>query len=157
MSPSPELTPALAAFVEKLLDCTDAHDGDLVLLEAALAESGASAAALWRRSGARWSPELERGAADLLPRPDLVVALLTGALAEDLLPAGQVLVRTPPGPREAALALGGLPLAARADEERLDVLDALLRLRGCIERPQDEERASPPPPRPRTPPHPGSD
>jgi len=112
--------------LERLLSATSPDDRDRVLLEAACAGPGGPGAELWRLVGGTWRPTRERPGVVPPPPRDRVQAYLAGRLDDDLLPAGETVVRAP-GAR-LALALGG-----DHPEDRRDLLEALLVVRATLD------------------------
>lgn len=135
---NPSRARALELRIERLLASASASEGHRVLLEAALQLTGASAAGVWGRSGARWRPLASLGETDVLPEEPRLHASLAGARAA--LRPGEALL-APEGQR-LALVLAGLP-----GEVELDELEALLLVRASVLDPGALE--SPPLPSPR--------
>lgn len=120
----------LALLVERLVDCPDPAARERLLVEA-LHERGWAEAVALHHPGAdperdAWPQRLARGPADLLPDGDLVRAVATGELPEEL-PLGRRVLFAPGG--RAALALGGF----RGETADLDHLEALLAAASVLE------------------------
>lgn len=111
--------PTLERTLSRLLDSRSQTEGHRILLEAALAFTGARAAALWARAARGWNPLLAAGEAELLAEERRVRALLEDPAASAALRPGEALL-APEGRRLALL------LAGSVDEAGIDELEALL-------------------------------
>jgi len=116
---------ALDPVLDRMLAEKDEHARDRILVQAALDLSGADAAELWHRGERGWHPLLGLGEAERVPPPARVRACLEQRIGEDVLPSGEMLVRSPPSP--SALALGGV-----LDRRASDALEALLLIRDAL-------------------------
>lgn len=108
--------------VARLIESTDSHECDRLLLDAVFVLQAAEAAAIFRYAGDRWCCSLERGPSETLSAHELVVAVLEGSLSSDVLPAGRAVLRAGSGEGALALSLGG----TESREGLLDILEALL-------------------------------
>ncbi len=128
MKPDRKLEP-LARLIADLIESQDPNEGDRMLLDAVFTLQAARAAAIWRRTGeSGWRAIVERGPSETLPASSLIEAVLEGALSSDCLPPRRAILRA--GSDRGAIAL---VLAEVEDQEdRLDVLEALLHVRRAL-------------------------
>ncbi|NOT29663.1 MAG: hypothetical protein HOP15_04345 [Planctomycetes bacterium] len=119
-----KLASELGPVLERLLAAREQNVRDRILLEGALEHCRCAAAELWAAGVRGWRPVLSLGDHGRLPPRDRVLAYLEGRLAEDLLPLGEQIVRSPRA--RSALALGGAP------ECETDELEALLLVRDVL-------------------------
>lgn len=152
MSQRDKLASALGKVLERLLAAREQELLDRILLEGVLEHCRCAAAELWVWSVRGWRPLLGLGDHGRLPPRDRVLAYLEGRLAEDLLPIGEQIVRSPRA--RSALALGGAP------DSETDELEALLLVRDVLSveskgdgSKDDGSKDTEPPPFPRNPSH----
>jgi hypothetical protein len=128
--PRPTELEVLALLIERLVDCPDPAARERLLVEALLERDWAQAAALYPPGGdpeqAPWLPRIARGPADLLPDGEVVRAVASGDLPEEL-PLGRRVLFAPGA--SCALALGGY----QGETADLDHLEALLAAASVIE------------------------
>ncbi len=137
-------TELLVRPLERLLASTTPQDRDDVLLQTALDLSAARAAALWRASGpnAPLARICSAGELDLLPSADEVEACRSGE-ANGLLPFHRDILVAELDDGIALLALGAV-----GQEQRVDLLEAHLRMGACVTSADEELAAENPGPLP---------